>query len=373
MIALALCMAAPAGGAMGLGGVPSWAAATKTALFNGADVSWLPVIERGGSKFYDSRGKRIDPLLLMKRAGLKAARVRLWVNPAGTDSSIGEVLSLAKRIKKAGLTLVLDLHYSDWWADPGHQTIPEAWAELTHDELQSKVATYTRNVLSKLIRQKTPAGWVQIGNEVANGLLWPQGQLTDWQPDTFAKMTSLLNSGVTAARSVKPQPKVLIHLETGGDAVKTDGWLTHAFDAGLMRPDAVGLSYYSQWSGGLDNLRDALDVVANKHGLPVIVAETAYPFTRAAIGQPVLDPDRSAIGGFAISSSGQAAYTAALGRVLVGQAGSKAVGVWWWEGFAPNAKKLGWWFGPSVIANSALVSGSGRALPAMKALAKISR
>ncbi|MBP6186452.1 MAG: glycosyl hydrolase 53 family protein, partial [Rhodoluna sp.] len=147
--------------------------AAAPVLQNGADVSWLPEVEQAGSKFFDAKGRRIDPLLLMKQSGLKTARVRLWVNPPTEHSSIGEVLALAKRIKKAGLSFVLDLHYSDWWADPGSQRTPAAWQELGQPELEQKVADYTADVLNRFARQQTSPQWVQIGNEIANGMLWP--------------------------------------------------------------------------------------------------------------------------------------------------------------------------------------------------------
>jgi arabinogalactan endo-1,4-beta-galactosidase len=337
-------------------------------LANGADVSWLPTIEQAGSKFSNATQKATDPLVLMKKAGLSVARVRLWVNPTTKHGSLTEVLALAKRIKSAGLDFVLDIHYSDWWADPGKQNKPSAWANLSQPSLVKKVHDYTVGVLKKFKGQKTIPVWVQIGNEVGNGLLWPNGQLDQWTPAKFTAMTSLLNAGTKATRETSPTTKVMIHLETGGDSVKTDGWLNNSFANGLVKPDAIGLSYYSQWGGPLSNLSDSIAVVATKWKLPVAVAETAYANTTVSTSHQVIDVTKAQLAGFALTSIGQAEYATAVCKLLRTTAGSKAIGVWWWEAFSPNTSKLSAQLEPSQIAISSLVDGFGRPNRAMTAL-----
>ena len=337
-------------------------------LANGADVSWLPTIEQAGSKFYNANSKATDPLILMKRAGLSVARVRLWVSPTTPHGSLAEVLALSKRIKAAGLKLVIDIHYSDWWADPGKQNKPATWANLTQPQLVQKVHDYTASVLKSLNRQKTVPAWVQIGNEVGNGLLWPNGQLDQWTSPKFTAMTALLNAGIRATRETAPTANVMIHLETGGDAGKTDGWLTNSFANGLLKPDGIGLSYYSQWAGPIDNLRASITVVATKWHLPVAVAETAYANTTVSTSHQVIDVTKAALPGFAFTKRGQAEYATAVNSLLRSVAGSRAIGVWWWEGFSPNTAKLRWQLEPSQIASSSLVTGSGKANEAMAAL-----
>lgn len=340
----------------------------QSALQNGADISWLPTIEEARSKFFNTNQKAVDPLTLMKRAGLSVARVRLWVNPSTAHGGLPEVLALARRVKAAGLKLALDIHYSDWWADPGQQNKPAAWANLTKPQLVVKVGDYTKSVLNSLVRQKTLPAWVQIGNEVGNGLLWPDGQLDQWTPKKFNAMASLLNAGITAARKTSPTIKVMIHLETSGDPNKTDGWLTNSFANGLLKPDAIGLSYYSQWDGPLSNLRESIATIENKWHLPVAIAETAYANTSVSVSQQVIDPTKSGLPGFDQTSTGQAAYATAICALLRSRAGAKSIGVWWWEGFSPNTAQLKWQLEPSQIASSSLVTGSGKANAAMAAL-----
>ena len=344
-------------------------AATAT-LQNGADVSWLPEVERAGSKFYDSRGRRIDPLLLMKQSGLKVARVRLWFDPVDQRSSVTEVLALAKRIKKAGLTFVLDFHYSDWWADPASQTTPVAWYGMNQAKLEQAINEYTKTTLARFAKQQTPPQWVQIGNEIGNGMLWPTGKLGSWSDEEFKRLTGLLNSAAVAVRASSGKPKVMIHLETGGDATKTESWLQKALANGLTRPDAIGLSYYSQWGGALSNLEKTIDVVANDFNFAVAIAETAYPNTSTSQTKQVLDSSKAALPGFAISTSGQAAYATKACSVLRTNAGSKSLGVWWWEGFSPNKAKLVDELSASYISSSSLVTLAGRANAAMLALGK---
>lgn len=344
--------------------------ATTVTLQNGADVSWLPEIERAGSKFYDAKGKRIDPLMLMKQAGLKVARVRLWVDPADQRSSVTEVLALAKRIKKAGLTFVLDFHYSDWWADPANQTTPGAWYGMNQAKLEQAIKEYTRTALAKFAKQKTPPQWVQIGNEIGNGMLWPSGKLSSWSSDEFKRLARFLNSASNAVRAASGKPKVMIHLETGGDADKTQSWLRNALTNGLTRPDAIGLSYYSQWGGALSNLAKTIDVVANDFNFAVAIAETAYPNSFASQTKQVLDASKAALPGFDISTNGQAAYATKVCSLLRETAGAKSVGVWWWEGFSPNKSKLADELSASYISSSSLVSLAGRANASMLALGK---
>lgn len=368
-IASALLAVALATGTL-MGSVASAAPATAPTLQNGADVSWLPEIERGGSKFYDSKGRKIDPLVLMKQAGLKTARVRLWVQPTDERSSISEVLVLAKRIKKAGLGFVLDFHYSDWWADPGSQATPAAWQGLNQTQLEQKVAEYTASTLARFARQQTAPQWVQIGNEIANGMLWPTGKLNSWSNEEFKKLTSLLNSASTAVRASSGKPKVMIHLETGGDSSKTSNWLRMALANGLTRPDAIGLSYYSQWGGPLSNIEKTISVVANEFNFSVAIAETAYPNSLTAPTKQVLDATKAPLPGFAISTAGQAAYATKSCALLRANAGAKSLGVWWWEGFSPNKANLVDELGASYISSSSLVTLAGRANAAMLALGK---
>lgn len=339
-------------------------------LQNGADVSWLPEVERAGSKFFDSKGRRIDPLLLMKQSGLKVARVRLWVDPVDQRSSVTEVLALAKRIKKAGLGFVLDFHYSDWWADPTNQTTPVAWYGMNQAKLEQAINEYTKTTLAKFAKQQTPPQWVQIGNEIGNGMLWPTGKLSSWSGEEFKRLTGLLNSAAVAVRASSGKPKVMLHLETGGDATKTESWLRNALSNGLTRPDAIGLSYYSQWGGPISNLEKTIDIVANDFNFTVAIAETAYPNTSTSQTKQVLDASKAALPAFAISTSGQAAYATKACAVLRAKAGIKSLGVWWWEGFSPNKAKLVDELSASYISSSSLVTLAGRANAAMLALGK---
>jgi arabinogalactan endo-1,4-beta-galactosidase len=344
--------------------------AVSTSLQNGADVSWLPEIERAGSKFYDAKGRKIDPLVMMKQAGLKTARVRLWVQPPDEKSSIGEVLGLAKRIKSAGLAFVLDLHYSDWWADPSNQATPAAWQGLNQSQLEQKIGEYTASTLARFARQQTSPQWVQVGNEIANGMLWPTAKLKSWSNEEFKILTSYLNSASAAVRASSGKPKVMVHLETGGDSAKTSNWLRMALANGLIRPDAIGLSYYSQWGGPLSNVEKTISVVANEFNFPVAIAETAYPNAMTAPTKQVLDASKAGLAGFAISTSGQAAYATKSCAVLRSSAGTKSLGVWWWEGLSPNKAKLQDELGASFISSSSLVTLAGRANAAMLALGK---
>ena len=280
---------------------------------------------------------------------------------------------MAKRIKKAKLEFVLDLHYSDWWADPANQRKPAAWQGLSGEKLQERVRSYTHQTLQAFVSQGTAPAWVQVGNEIANGMLWPDGQLSSWTADRFAALAGLVNAGIDGVHSASPKSRVMIHLETGGDSEKTRGWLARAFAAGLDRPDAIGLSYYSLWAGSLTNLVASIEVVATEYQLRVAIAETAYPNSAATMPTPLLDPAKARLSGYSLSAAGQAAYVTNLAALLRRSAGSRAVGIWWWEVFSPNRANAATTSAPSAIMYSSLVTPTGAPNRAMLALGAASR
>ncbi|MBE0649675.1 MAG: glycosyl hydrolase 53 family protein [Bacteroidales bacterium] len=240
----------------------------------GADISWLPQLEARGIKFYEN-GKPIDAVKLLKEHGMNYIRLRIFVNPSNPKGyspdkgfcDLQHTLAMAKRIKDAGMKLLLDFHYSDYWADPQQQNIPLAWKNLDFTALKDSVQTYTTNVLLALKHQGTLPIMVQIGNEINHGMLWPDGSID--HPDQLA---SLLKAAYQSVKEVNPKIVVMIHLALGGQNQEARFWLNNMIARGV-KFDVIGLSYYPQWHGTPDDLKTNLDDLLKLYHKPLIVAE----------------------------------------------------------------------------------------------------
>ncbi|HPF71493.1 MAG TPA: glycosyl hydrolase 53 family protein, partial [Candidatus Krumholzibacteria bacterium] len=166
-------------------------------LHLGADVSSLPCVEAGGAVFTDAAG-RADALTILARHDVDRVRIRLWHTPPDGRSGLEEAVALAVRARDLGLGVLLDLHYSDTWADPGHQAPPAAWRGLAPEVLEDSVRISTRDVLRRFAAAGAAPAWIQLGNEISAGLLWDTGRV-DGAFDTPAqwdRLAALLNAAV---------------------------------------------------------------------------------------------------------------------------------------------------------------------------------
>ncbi len=192
----------------------------------GADVSSLAQVQAAGATFRDSAGTVGDPLVILERAGFSMVRLRLWHTPAEPWCGLDATIAAAQRARDAGLSWMLDLHYSDSWADPGKQTKPAAWRALHGQALQDSLYAYTRAVLRACVAAGVTPRAVQLGNEIAPGLLWDDGRVgwpgSVWDtPAQWATLTSLLRAGARAVADEIPgeaRPEVIVHIAPGGDA-----------------------------------------------------------------------------------------------------------------------------------------------------------
>ena len=244
----------------------------------GADISFLPQLESRGMKFFDNEVEG-DAIEILKKHGLNYIRLRIFVNPenelgyspdkgfCGLDST----LSMAKRMKTAGLNLLLDFHYSDTWADPQKQFKPKAWENLAFDELTDTLKDYTKMVLTKLNEQGTPPEMVQIGNEINHGIVWPEGHIAN-----LDYLAALLKAGSEAVREVTPSAKIMMHLALGGQNEESVFWFDNMIARGVEF-DIIGLSYYPRWHCTLDDLNANMLDLINRYKKDVNVVEySAY-------------------------------------------------------------------------------------------------
>ncbi|TWT85409.1 Arabinogalactan endo-1,4-beta-galactosidase precursor [Posidoniimonas polymericola] len=264
----------------------------------GADISWAPSQEERGTKFSD-QGVEKDVLEILADHQFNWIRLRLFVDPTAENGyskqghcGLEQTLAMAKRVEAAGMKLLLDFHYSDTWADPGKQFTPAAWQGLSDDELADKVSEYTSVVLQRFQEAGVAPEMVQIGNEIHNGFLWPQGQIKN-SPGAFGL---LLRRASEAVRAADPNIKIMVHPALGGD----NGRSVRFFDLVLSHDvefDVIGQSYYPKHHGTLQQLEDNLTDLAQRYRKPIVVVE--YQEHRREVNEIVRDlPDQLGWGTF---------------------------------------------------------------------------
>ena len=340
-------------------------------LKNGIDISWLPEVEAAGGKFFTSTGKVIDPIRLMKLSGISVGRIRVWVNPVDANGSISRAIKLAKRLKQQGLEICIDFHFPDTWADPAHQSIPAAWSNESLTKLKTDLSGYISSALYKFRAAKVTPQWVQLGNEISNGFLWPLGKIDSNAPEQWRNFVELYKSATKALRKASPKTQSILHLDCGGDSDKLQWWFTMAEQYGLTDYDVVGLSYYSQWHGPLINLRAGMSTAIEISNKPVLIVETAYPWTVRRFGSDVLDVSKSGLPHLPLTEDGQAEYVKRLQTMLRGVPKNKGIGIWWWEGLSHQVKSSdGGLLWNGGMGNATLVNSSGRPLKSLTELGK---
>ena len=240
----------------------------------GADISFLPELEAKGMKFSD-KGIEKDALLILKEHGFNYIRLRIFNDPARDSGyspkkgfcDLTNTLKMAKRVKEAGMKFLLDFHYSDYWADPGKQTKPAAWRNLSLEDLKKAVYDYTKNVIQQLKEQGTTPDMVQIGNEINHGIIWPDGNVSN-----IDGLAQLFNAGVAATKAIDPSITIMLHIALGGQNDESVFFLDNMIARGVYF-DVIGESYYPKWHGTLDDLRNNLNDLVRRFNKDVIVVE----------------------------------------------------------------------------------------------------
>jgi arabinogalactan endo-1,4-beta-galactosidase len=302
----------------------------------GADISSLKVLEDHGATYTDNGvpGNAID---ILRDHGVNWFRLRLFVNPNSASdpfvvNDLNYTIALAQRVKTAGAKLLLDLHYSDTWADPGHQTKPAAWSSLSFTDLVQRVHDYTRDAISSMNQAGVLPDMVQVGNEISNGMLWNSGYV--WTGGTnntgFNNLASLLNAGISGTKDgagSSPAPLIMIHHDKGAD------WTTNSYfyDKLVARNvpfDVIGYSYYPKYdynsstgAGGIADLKTDLINTAARYAKPVVLVETGFA-SRGAQFEPQYE--------FPVSPTGQQQFLQSLVDTVESVPNSLGRGVFWW-------------------------------------------
>ncbi len=286
----------------------------------GADLSFLKQAEDGGVVFKDN-GQAKPGLEIFKEHGYNWIRLRLFHTPPELPNNLQYTIALATAAKKLGFHFLLDFHYSDTWADPGKQFIPKAWQGMPHTQLVNAVFDYTRQTISAFRDANVLPDKVQIGNEITNGMLWPDGRLPDnW--DNFAELVKAGIAGVEAGKGNEPRPPIMIHIDRGGDKIRTK-YFFDKLNSYRVNYDVIGQSYYPWWHGSLNHLRENMIFMAGEYKKDIIVVETAYNWEPAEYEhRPPPFPE---------TAEGQRQFLEGVNRIVQETPQGLGKGVFWWE------------------------------------------
>ncbi len=247
----------------------------------GADISGTTALEAHGGQLFNAQGEKRENTQLMKDYGLNAVRLRVWVNPKDGFCNKEDVLVMAKRAKAHDMAIMIDFHYSDWWADPAKQNIPEAWKELDYKQMKKALAKHTRETLQLLKDNDIDVKWVQVGNETTHGFLWDMGRAEK----NMKQYAGLSDAGYAAVKKVYPKAICIVHLDGGCD-IKRYNFIFNGLKQYKSRYDMIGLSVYPYWdieAGLTKSDQETLDkAIANicqlyqEYGKELMIVETGY-------------------------------------------------------------------------------------------------
>jgi arabinogalactan endo-1,4-beta-galactosidase len=286
----------------------------------GADLSFLKQAEERGKIFKDD-GVAKPGLEIFKDHGYNWIRLRLFHTPTELPNNLDYTIALAQAARKLGFRFLLDYHYSDTWADPGKQFLPKAWEGMSHAQLVKTVFEYTKQTVTAFRESGVLPDMVQIGNEVINGMLWPEGRLPgNW--DNFAELVKAGIAGVEAGTGDAQHPRIMIHIDRGGDKIRTKDFFDklHSYHVDY---DVIGQSYYPWWHGSLNDLRENMFFMAREYHKDIIVVEAAYNWRPA---EYVKRP-----GPFPETPEGQKQFLEEVNRVVQETPDGHGKGVFWWE------------------------------------------
>ncbi|HTV24633.1 MAG TPA: arabinogalactan endo-1,4-beta-galactosidase [Polyangiaceae bacterium] len=340
----------------------------------GADVSSLAKSEDLGGEYLECRCddecRPGSALGILADAGVDTVRLRAWVDPADGYHGRDELLRMARRAKRHGLGVLVDLHYSDVWADPGRQDKPAAWASCTPAELTQAVYDHTFDVCRRMLEQGTPPDIVQLGNELNSGMLWPDGHT--WDPPNWDNLGDFLSAGASAIQACSPSTRIMLHLANGGDNGLYQWWFDNITQRGVPF-DIIGASFYPYWHGSLGDLQRNLNDVSARYGKDVVVVETAYPFTLDGVDATpnLIGLPEQLVPGYAATPDGQAAFLRDLLAIVRAVPGGHGLGAFYWDATWTAVPGNGW--DPTDPAsgnsweNQALFDFGGKPLPALRA------
>ncbi|MBD5521604.1 MAG: cellulase family glycosylhydrolase [Lachnospiraceae bacterium] len=361
-------------------------------FLKGMDLSTLKEVEALGGKFYD-KGVEKDVLDILKSYGVNAVRLRLWNDPytengepygAGTND-LPTTIELARRVLDKGMEVLLDFHYSDFWADPGKQRVPKAWRGMNLEQLENAVYEYTRETLETMKREGAMPTLVQVGNEISKGILWPYGQVPDYD-----SLIRLINAGIKGVRAVNSDIPIMLHLDNGGNNALYREWFDHYMEKGEDF-QIIGLSYYPFWHGSMSDLRNNMNDIALRYDKELMIAEVSMGYTMEdyASYEKLKPHERKGMAtrpelvekiDYPMTKEGQQQFLTDIFTILKEVPDGKGTGYFYWEAAWIPVAGSGWASDEAIAymqekgpggnewANQALFDYDGNALPALETI-----
>lgn len=361
----------------------------------GMDVSTLLELERLGAVYYDG-GKQRDVLDIFKDYDVDTIRLRIWNDPwsethesyGAGENDVETTLAIAKRVTEKGFSVLMDFHYSDFWADPGKQIKPKAWADMSVSELAQAVYDFTKETLQQFLDAGVRVTMVQVGNELSNGLLWPEGKLdVDAGVCEYDNIARFVSAGIRAVHDCDAGIRTMIHLDNGGNNELYRRWFDHYVERGEDF-DLIGLSYYPFWHGTMDQLLTNMNDIAVRYHKDLVIAEVSMGYTMEdyASYEKLTPAERKGYATrpalvekieFPMTVQGQADFTKTLLEKLETVAEHRCRGFFWWEAAWIPVAGSGWATPASLAymndpgpcgnewANQALFDYDGNVLPAL--------
>jgi arabinogalactan endo-1,4-beta-galactosidase len=346
----------------------------RAQFYAGADISMLPELEKAGA-VYRQNNEPTDCIKIFRDHGTNLFRVRLFVKPStdfnrvyGATQDLPMVRALAKRIKASGATFMLDIHYSDTWADPGKQFKPDAWKELEFEALVQKVHDYTAEVLKDLRDNGAMPDMVQVGNEITAGMLWPDGKVLDAEPDVkeqqWRKFGQLVSAGCKAVRAASTDAhpiKIVIHIH-GGGRPGLPKWFFETFHQNPHDYDIMAISAYPAWADSLAVVKTNVEQLVKLSDKKIILAETSYPWRDMEVR------NRSAMN-WPQTREGQKQFIEDLTAMIRSVPDQRCIGFIWWYPEAIPVQGLHIWRNGA----EGVFDDKGNALPVLEAFKAATR
>lgn len=304
-------------------------------FIRGMDVSSVLSLEASGVAFKNFNGEEQDIFRILADNGVNYIRVRVWNDPydaqgngyGGGNSDVAKAAEIGRRAANYGMKLLVDFHYSDFWADPSKQQAPKAWRELSLEQKLKKVSEFTRGSLEAISKAGADIGMVQIGNETNGGIAGESD---------FADMAKVFGAGAAAVRDFSSEVKVALHF-TNPEWADSMKYLADSLDSHEVDYDVFAVSYYPYWHGSLENLTSVLSYVSSAYGKYAMVAETSYAYT---LGDS--DGHPNTVSAYAnntgenllwpFTPQGQADEVRAVMAAVNAVPDGKGLGVFYWEG-----------------------------------------
>lgn len=335
-----------------------------TQFYVGCDLSSIIEVEENGGIFYDDAGNKKDVFKILKENGINSIRIRIWNDPvdkngtpyANGHNDLDTAIQIGQRASDLGMRVFIDFHYSDYWADPSSQIVPKDWENLTFEEKEQALYTYTKDSLQTLLDHNVNVTMVQIGNETTSGLAGEK----DW-----GKITALMSAGSKAVREVstKNDREILVAMHF----TEYDGfnWYAGQLKQYNVDYDVFAASYYPYWHGDLDGLQTSLQNIIDTYEKKVLIAEFAYPYNftnqdnmnnNISFGSSLEFP-------YTVSKNGQAECITDIYKTATAL-GDDCLGLFYWEPAwisIPDSDYIG-----SPWENQALFDSEGTPLPALR-------